>query len=146
MIPKHIQPKKQRKYQKALILAFPLQYSWKNIPALHLPSIVLLDFFLPTLITPCYPHFGKILKLYSHFQALKYFTYFKSAFTSTSNLVFLYFPQARDRIPGRSVELIIFRLCLPPSSLASATQTPRIKTTRLKLPYRKAVLVSLCCQ
>ena len=29
----------------------------ENIPALHLPSIVLLDFFLPTLITPCYPHF-----------------------------------------------------------------------------------------
>lgn len=38
-----------------------------NIPALHLPSIVLLDFFLATLITPCYPHVGKILNLYSHF-------------------------------------------------------------------------------
>ena len=54
----------------------------ENIPTLHLPLNILLDFFLLTLITLFYPHLGKILKLSSNFQALKYFTQSKSVLIS----------------------------------------------------------------
>ena len=71
----HMIPKQQTDYvvketkeiSESVDIGISSTVQLENIPALHLPSIVLLDFFLPTLITPCYPHFGKILKLYSHF-------------------------------------------------------------------------------
>lgn len=95
-------------------------YCW-NTYQHSLPSNILLDFFLATLIT--LPTFWQDSIAFQPLLGIKYFMDSKSVFNLTSKSMFLYFPQAGDRIMERRRELIIFTLfVLPSSSLASTTQ------------------------